>query len=303
VCKRVFIIANPKAGSMDVDQFTENLDGVFAESNHTYKLYFTQPDEEVAVTLNKAIQDGWDVIAVAGGDGTVSMVADGLQGLGVPLGILPMGTGNVLAQELGIPQELGQAAGLILGEHKRRPVDGMKIHDHLYLLYAGVGISSAIMEDASQQSKRRFGQVAYVWAGLKKLAGWQPVHFKLEIDGRKLSSSAVEIGVTNTRIAGGRHFEWGEEIAVDDNCVLVCIIRSKSLLDYIQIFFDLLLGRTNRSKHIHCFEAHERIQIGAATTLTVEADGELVAETPVEITVIPHAVTVIVPLDLDLSTA
>jgi diacylglycerol kinase (ATP) len=210
VCKRVFIIANPKAGSMDVDQFSENLDGVFAESNHTYKLYFTQPDEDVAATLNKAIQDGWDVIAAAGGDGTVSMVADGLQGLGVPLGILPMGTGNVLAQELGIPQELGQAAGLILGEHKRRPVDGMKIHDHLYLLYAGVGISSAIMEDASQQSKRRFGQVAYVWAGLKKLAGWQPVHFKLEIDGRKLSSSAVEIGVTNTRIAGGRHFEWGK---------------------------------------------------------------------------------------------
>jgi YegS/Rv2252/BmrU family lipid kinase len=295
--KKVFIIANPKAGSMDVDQFTEDLAGVFAESNHTYKLHFTQPDEEVAATLNKAIQDGWDVIAAAGGDGTVSMVADSLQGLDIPLGILPMGTGNVLAQELGIPQELGQAADLILGEHKRRPVDGMKIQDHIYLLYIGAGISSAIMEDASQQSKRRFGQVAYVWAGLKKLAGWQPVHFKLEIDGRKLSSSAIEIGVTNTRIAGGKLFEWGEDIAVDDNCVLVCIVRSKSLLDYIQIFFDLLLGRTNRSKRIRCFEAQDRIKIGAATALKVEADGELVGETPVEIAVIPHAVTIIVPLD------
>ena len=295
--KKIFIFANPKAGSMEADQFTDVLAKKFSKSNHSYNLHFIQLEEDIASSIRSAIQDGWNVIAAAGGDGTVSMVVDGLQGVDVPLAILPMGTGNVLAQELGVPEELDGAIDLILGEHRLRPVDGMKMDKHLYLLYIGVGLSSEMMSGASQQSKRRFGELAYLWAGLKKLSGWQPVNFTLEIDSRNLASSAIEIGVTNSRVAGGKPFNWGKDVAVDDRKVLVCIVRGKSLLDYLQTFFDLLQGRTDQSRHIHCFDAREWIRIGAAAPLTVEADGEVVGETPVEIEIIPHAVSIIVPDD------
>ncbi len=295
VQKKVFVVANPKAGSMDLDRFEEVLAGKFSEGEHAYKLHLTQPDENITSTLRKAIQDGWNVIAAAGGDGTVSMVADGLQDIDAPLGILPMGTGNVLAQELKIPDELVEAIDLILGEYDLRPVDGMKMDGRIYLLYVGVGWSSEMMSGASQQSKRRFGNLAYVWAGIKELIGWQPVSFKLEIDGRALSSRAIEIGVTNTRIAGGKPFQWGDDIAVDDQLVRVCIVRGRSILDYLRTMFDLLLRRAKQSRHIRCFDARERVRVETATALTVEADGELVGETPAEIEIVPHAISIIVP--------
>ena len=292
--KKIFIVANPKAGSMDVDQFQEELDRIFSESDHTYEIHFTQPDEKIGSTIRKAIEDGFTVVVAAGGDGTVSMVADGLRNVDIPLGILPMGTGNVFAQELDIPLKMDQAVSLILGEHRRRTVDTMEIGGRLYLLYAGAGITSMMMSGASSESKRHFKVFAYMWSGLKKLSGWQPFRFRLEIDENRLSSSAIEVGVANARTAGGKPFNWGEEVSIDDRRLMVCIVRSKSLLDYLQTFFDLLLGRTDQSKHIQRYQAYHRIKIDAVGAVAVEADGDVVGNTPVEITVIPHAVTIIV---------
>ena len=255
----------------------------------------------MASTIGKAVEDGWNVVVAAGGDGTVSMVADGLRNVNIPLGILPMGTGNVFAQELDIPLKIDQAVGLILGEHRRRPVDAMEIGGRLYLLYAGAGITSIMMGGASSESKRHFKVFAYMWSGLRKLSGWQPFRFRLKIDGTSLSSSAIEVGVANARTAGGKPFNWGEEVSIDDRRLMVCIVRSKSLLDYLQTFFDLLLGRTHQSRHIQRYPAYHRIKIDAAADLAVEADGDVVGKTPVEITVIPHAVTIIVPCEKEPS--
>ena len=301
--KRIFIIANPKAGSMDVERFKDDLARIFSESEHAFEIYFTQPDEKIAATIAHAIQEGWNVIAAAGGDGTVSTVADGLRDTEVPLGILPMGTGNVLAQELNIPLKLGQAVELMIGENRHRPVDAMEINGRFYLLYAGVGITSAMMSGASSESKRHFRIFAYLWSGLRKLSGWQPFHFRLEIDGRQLSSSAIEVGVANARTAGGKPFNWGKEVSVDNNQLTVCIVRSKSIWDYIGTIFDLLLGRTRQSRHIHCFSAHHHIKIDALAAISVEADGELIGKTPVEIRVVPQAVTMIVPVETDQPTS
>ena len=299
--KKFFLIANPKAGSMNVDRFKEDLARIFAQNDHEYEVHFTRPDEAIASIVSKAVKDGWDVVVAVGGDGTVSMVADGLRNIDIPLGILPMGTGNVFAQELGIPLKLDQAISLMVGDHRCRPVDSMEIGGRLYLLYAGAGITSVMMDGASSESKRHYKILAYIWSGLKKLSGWQPFRFKLEIDGTSLSSSAIEVGVANARTAGGKPFNWGEEVSVDDRRLMVCIVRSKTWLDYIQTFFDLLLGRTHQSKHIQRYPAYHHIKIDAAAAVSVEADGEVVGNTPVEITVVPHAVSVIVPMENELS--
>lgn len=294
--KKVLIIANPEAGSMDMDEFAETLDRVFAEQEGSYNLHRTEPDEDLGATVQAALQDGYDLIAAAGGDGTVSQVADGLVGGNIPLGIFPAGTGNVLAQELEIPNDAEAAAHLLLGENRLRRVDGMQINEHIYLLHIGVGVTSQTMDSTAQESKRRFGNAAYLWEGLKRLFGQQPEKFRLEIDGQRVTARAIEIGVTNTRTAGGKPFNWGEGVAVDDGQVRVCIIRARSILDYLQTFFDLATGQTDRSRHIRCFDAREAIRIESADgPLPVQADGEMLGETPVEITIIPQAVQIIMP--------
>lgn len=292
---KIFIIANPQAGSMKQDQFEEQLERTFRDSNSNYELHYSQKDEDLAQTVRNAVQNGYRLIVAAGGDGTVSQVADGLQGRETPLAILPSGTGNVLAQELDIPLQAEEALQLLTNYHRLRQVDGMQVGDHIYLLHIGIGLTSATMESTEQDSKRRFGNMAYLWQGVKRLVGWQPETFRLEIDGRKVTAQAVEIGVTNARTAGSKPLSWGEDVSMDDGQVRVCIIRAKSILDYVGTLWDLALGNTKRSRHMRCFDAQERIQIEAQRKLPVQADGEMIGETPVEIRVVPQAVRIVVP--------
>lgn len=234
--KKIFIIANPKAGSLDKEQFEDSLSRVFANSDCAYELHYSRPDENLSRLVCEAIKNGFALIVAAGGDGTVSQVADGLQESEIPLGIIPCGTGNVLAKELNIPPDLEQAARLILGPHSIRPVDGMKIGRNIYLLHLGIGLTSKTIESTQQETKRRFGILAYLWEAVKKLSGLQPRVFWLEIDRHKVATRAIEISVTNTRTAGGKPFRWGEDVAVDDGWVNVYMIRSKSIPDYLQTF-------------------------------------------------------------------
>lgn len=280
---------------MDLDRFEETLYRLFGENGSTYRLYRTSPNEDLAPVVWGAVEDGYDLVAAAGGDGTVSQVADGLQGVEIPLGILPSGTGNVLAHELGIPSKPEQAIRLLLEEHTIRKVDGMKIGRQIYLLDVGVGLSSLTMDSTPQASKRRFGTLAYLWTGVKRLAGWQPARFQLEIDGHSLFTAAIEVSITNTRMAGGKYFHWGEDIKVDDGRVCVCAVRGKTLVDYLQTILDFLVGQAERSRHILCFDAHQQVHIEAQEPLPVQADGEMIGETPIDITILPQVIQVVVP--------
>lgn len=293
---KILVIANPKAGSMNPEHFEEVLARLFAGSDCEYVLYYSRQGENLSSAVCEARQNGCDLVAAAGGDGTVSLVADCLQGSDTPLAIIPLGTGNVLAQELNIPADPGEAVGLVLGPHSLRPVDGMRIGNKIYLLHLGVGLTSKTMQSTQQEAKRRFGNLAYLWEGVKKLAGWQSRVFWLEIDGHKKAARAIEVSVTNARIAGGKPFKWGEDVSVDDGCVNVCVINAKSIPDYVRAFIGLARGLPDRSNHIQCYEARERIRILAARDLPVQADGEIIGETPVDIRVIPRAVQIVVPL-------
>lgn len=292
---KFFILANPQAGSMDAENLEEILEGAFAGSSHSYELHYTKKDEDLAQTVRNAQKRGYRMIAAAGGDGTVSQAADGLRDTDIPLGIIPLGTGNGLAEELAIPAHPQQAVDLLLGAHNLRRIDGMKIGQRLYLLNVGVGLTSKTMDQLPQESKRKFGLLAYLVEGARRLFGSQPDKFILEIDGERITTAAIEINVTNSRIAGEKPFHWGVDIAVDDGRVYVCVIRAKSILDYLQAALDLALGRTGKSHQIRCYEARRQVRIQAARQLPVQADGEMVGETPVEIQVLPGAVNIIVP--------
>ena len=204
-------------------------DGTYCE------IHETTPDDRIAELVDAARRRGFDLVVAAGGDGTVAAVADGLVGAEAALGILPIGTANVIARDLGVPLDLDGACGLLAGPHAIERLDAMRVGDRYFLTQIGVGIDALMIRDTKREHKRRFGRIAYLWTAFTRLLGFQPRRFFLEADGRRTRHRASQVLVANGGILGQPPFRWGPGIRPDDGRLDVCVIRARTLLDYLRL--------------------------------------------------------------------
>ncbi len=293
--RNLYVILNPVAGNSQPDLLREMLQRRFSSVEQRYELYETREDDRLVDIVHRALEQGFDLVVAGGGDGTVSGVADGLAHQDVPLGILPVGTGNALAHDLGIPMEPEAALDLLLGEHSVRRIDALKIDDRFFVLNASVGISAEIMQDTTSDVKRRFGRLAYLWNALLKLFGLERYPFTLTIDGQDTQLRATEIMVLNSGAIGTPYLHWGIDIQLDDGQVGVYALRPRTVWDLFRMGANLLLGRGKGHPGMRHFDATQRIAIQADRPLQVQGDGEVIGHTPVEIQIVPGAVRVVVP--------
>jgi diacylglycerol kinase (ATP) len=291
--RRALVVLNPLAGSSDVDRVREAVARAAVRGLHC-DVHVIAATEQVTAAVRAALPAGYELVAAAGGDGTVSAVASALVHTDVPLGIIPIGTGNILARDLGIPLDLDSALHLLCAPHHTRTLDAMQVGEQLYLLSIGVGLSAVIFRDTTLEDKRRWGRYAYVLRGLQALLGFQPRRFTLTIDGKGSRVRAAEVVVANSSTVGAPSIRWGTHVQLDDGVLDVCIVRARAPLDYFAIAWNLLRGQ-KRDPRVRFLRARESIVIGASHLLPVEADGDLIGQTPVHIQVVPAAVRVIAP--------
>ena len=292
---RLFVILNPVAGNYTAAEVRRALSQHFSCNDGTCDVHETTGHENLAELARSAAERGADIVIAAGGDGTVSGVADGLTGLGTPLGIIPLGTTNVLARELGIPVNLEGACRLIAGTHATAAIDAMRSGDRHYYTQIGVGIDALMIRDTKPADKRRLGRLAYLRSALVHLLGFQPQSFRVKVDGREINRRALEVLIANTGTLGQPPFRWGPEIRPDDGRIDVCMARARNLLDYLELFFRFLFGMHRGSPNVRYWVAKQTVTISARTPLPVQADGEIVGETPVDVSIVPRAVRVVVP--------
>jgi YegS/Rv2252/BmrU family lipid kinase len=240
---RVFFILNPVSGTSTADAVRRALERHFVIGETFCEIHETSPDDRPDELAREARERGFDLVVAAGGDGTVSAAASGLVDSETPLGIIPLGTANVLARELGIPVDLEAACRLLAGAHGIKHVDAMRVGDHYYLTQVGVGLDALMIRDTKREAKRRFGRIAYLWTASTRLLGFQPRKFYLAVDGRKCRHRALQVLVANGGILGQPPFRWGPDIRPDDGRLDVCIIRARNLLDYLRIAWHLRLHR------------------------------------------------------------
>lgn len=293
--KNVFLVDNPVSGTTDSFIRREAFLQHFEEHQWACEVYETTPDETVSDAVRRAIAGGVDLVVACGGDGTVAAVASGMIDTGVPLAIIPAGTGNILARDLGIPLRFERALELITGDHEVINLDTMQVKDQVYVLNLGVGVSSNIMAKTDREQKRRFGMLAYIWNGLGQLTGFRLSSFAVQVDDKFFNLRASEIMVVNSSIVGIQHVPNTVDIDPTDGSLDVCIFRARTLWDLVVLTFNVLLGRKERSVGLRCAKATKRITIRSARRLAVQADGEIIGETPVEIKVLSGALRVIVP--------
>lgn len=287
------VILNPVAGDGKPDQVRAALAAALPED--AYRIYETTGDDSLRDVVREAIADGIAWVAAAGGDGTVSEVGDGLAGSDIPLAIIPAGTGNVLAQELGIPLEAEAACALLSGSPTRCRIDGLKIGERYFFLHAGVGLESKTMSDTSRAEKNRWGILAYLWTLVKNLFGWQPHQFTLTLDGEVKELRAMEVLIANAAAIGVLDLEWHEKIRPDDGRMDIIVVPSRSPVDILHVLQTVTGRHPGRSDHVQFFTARESIHIAAETTLPVQGDGDIIGDMPLAATVVPGALTVLVP--------
>jgi YegS/Rv2252/BmrU family lipid kinase len=293
--KRIFVVVNPEAGSYTADVVRATLDRYFPTGDPFCEIHETGKDERIAEVVRDARGRGFDLVIAAGGDGTVSGVANSLVGSEIPLGIVPLGTTNVLARELGIPVDMEGACRLLAGEHAVTAVDAMRVGDQSYFTQIGVGLDAMMIRDTTSERKRRFGKLAYIGAVLKHLFGFQPRRFRVAVDGSVSRPHASEVLVANCGILGQPPFRWGPDIRPDDGRLDVCIIRARTLIDYLVLAWHFLLGLHRSAPNVRYRAAERAVVLDARHSLPVQADGEIIGETPVEVAVLPRAVRVVVP--------
>jgi diacylglycerol kinase (ATP) len=292
---RVFVIMNPMAGTAAGEAIRAALADSFVERQSQVEIHETDEGDDVGAVVRDRLAKGVDLVVAAGGDGTVSAVADALVGTGVALGILPVGTTNVLARELDIPLDLDLASRLLAGDHDLATIDAMKVGGRHYLTQVGVGLDALMIRDTSSQQKRRYGKAAYLWTALTRLAGHQPVRFFLEVDGRAIKTRASEVIVANVGTLGQPPFRWGPDIRLDDGMLDVCVSKAKTLFHYLALFWHVVRHQHKADPNVRYFKAARSVSIATRKPQPVQADGELIGETPVRVEVVAGALKVVVP--------
>jgi YegS/Rv2252/BmrU family lipid kinase len=259
-------------------------------------LWFEVPKSKKAPKkVAEALKADVDLVIVWGGDGIVQRAIDVLARTNakVPLAIMPAGTGNLLAGNLGIPTDLEKAVDLAF-HGKRRRIDLGKLNGEYFAVMAGVGFDGAMIRDANRGMKDRLGKLAYVWTGLRHVNGAAP-EARVLIDGVKWfddEASCVLIGNVGT-ITGGIHAF--DDAKPDDGWLDVGVATAQGAAQWARALGTMAVGRSDQSPFVRMTRAR-RVDVKLKSKLEYELDGgarEAVKKLSVQVA--PGAVKICVP--------
>lgn len=245
----------------------------------------------------QCVHEGADLILVAGGDGTVNEVVNGMALSAAPLGVLPCGTANVLAMELGLGTRPDKVAagldglvparvslGVLLNELERRP--------RYFLLMAGAGFDARIVYQVHGGMKSAVGKLAYWFAGLSQLGSRLP-EFHVDVDDKRYRCSfALASRVRNY----GGDLEIARSVSLLDHRFELVLFEGASTLPYVRYFLGVLLNRLPRVEGVTVLHAKSaRFGGPGEDRIHVQVDGELAGWLPVSVSIAPRSLTLLVP--------
>jgi len=234
-----------------------------------------------------------DLLLVWGGDGMVQRALDVVAGSKVPVGIIPAGTGNLLATNLGIPHDLEKSLDIAFYGRRHR-IDLGKLDGEHFGVMAGVGFDGAMIRDADRKMKERLGKLAYVWSGLRNVNG-EAAGARILVDGTKWfdgEASCVLIGNVGTITGGIRAFD---DAKPDDGWLEVGVATAQGALEWARALGTMAIGRSDRSPFVRTTRAR-RIDVKLKTKMVYELDGGAREETKhFTATVEPGAVKICLP--------
>src|SRR5437016_415221 len=246
---------------------------------------------EAQLMARRAVDEGFEKIVAAGGDGTINEVVNGLAGTNATLGLLPIGTMNVFANELGLPVHDLQLCWDIIKADNTRAVDLPKANQKFFVQLAGVGLDAQVVKETSAQLKRNFGPLSYLISAAQVAARQPPRLFVQSDDAPIKEGSFVLVG--NGRLYGGP-FPFFKHAVIDDGKLDVIVFKSLGYLEIIKYLQDVVFSSEIRVPEIEYFQT-SRLRVESDQSVPVEVDGELVGNCPVEFSLEERSLRVLVP--------
>ncbi|MER7460684.1 diacylglycerol kinase family protein [Micromonospora sp. NPDC126480] len=269
---RSAVVVNP-AKVADLDELRRTVDDALAAAGWPEPLWFeTTVDDPGRGQTEEAVKAGVDVLFACGGDGTVMSCVSGLVGTEVALAVLPQGTGNLLAANLGLSNDL--AAGLeVAVERGRRLLDVGQVEEHYFTVMAGMGFDAQMLADTSETTKRRIGWPAYVMGAARHLRD-RPMRVAIRIDDQQpVRRRARSVLVANVgRLQGGVRLLTDAE--PDDGYLDVAVLTPRTLRHWIELGWAVL-RRRERVPRMEVFRGR-RVEITSDRPQPRELDGDLI---------------------------
>ena len=280
------------------DDFRRTVESAVTERGVDIALWLETTEDDAGVTMaQRAVKDAVDLVVVAGGDGTVRIVCAELAGTDIPVAVLPAGTGNLLARNLGISLDMDDALAEVLDGTERRIdsvlIEGDELTTDRFVVMAGLGLDAAIIADAPDDLKKRVGWAAYVVSTIRNLNS-PSVRVEITVDDQppvRHRARTVVIGNVGTLQA---NIPLLPDAVPDDGLIDAVVLSPRTVGQWPRLALSLVV-KSMREEHIQRFKGR-RIQVTAAKTVRRELDGDTIADgRSLSASVDPSAVVVRVP--------
>ncbi len=289
--KAIPVILNPAARGDRAAHWQEKIAALSAHA----LVWLTRERGEARRLAERAVAEGYDTVVAAGGDGTINEVVNGIAGSDTTLGLLPLGTMNVFATELGLPSKPLKRCWEIIEAGRTREVDLACANGHYFVQLAGIGFDAQAVEGVKRADKRAYGPLSYLMAASQILtSGERPTGVTVETDsGRRESGRFALVG--NGRYYGGK-LALFKEAKLDDGLLDVVVFQRLSHFDLLRYFRGVLFSEHDTFTDVRYFQAARltvRSENGGGR-VPFEADGEFAGEAPVELSIAAKKLRVIV---------
>ncbi|MHB9037466.1 MAG: diacylglycerol/lipid kinase family protein [Armatimonadota bacterium] len=292
---RTVLIINPTSGQGNAAREKKKLLDYASTSSHMHPVVTNGPHDAVEAA-RAAVREGYDLIIAAGGDGTINQVVNGIGDSPINLGIVPLGTGNVLAHDLGIPIHNTDGALEVIRRGKVRSVDVAKAGSKRFILMAGLGFDAAVIDSVSPIAKDIFGPMAYAPAIIEQLFKFAPARFRLVFNDKSVyETQAFAVVVANCGTYA-QNFKIAREAVFDDGLLDVMVFEatSRTTLNLVGQALDSIFQGTVQNPNTSYFRAR-RVRVESDPLVRMQLDGDLYGESGVDIEILPKALSLIVP--------
>src|SRR5213083_1021697 len=282
------VIINPAAGSPETSRhWQERVESIVRDCPNR----ITSHPGEAEALARRAVEEGLARIVAAGGDGTVNHVANGLAGSSAALGLLPLGTVNVFAMEVGLPSNNLELCWEIINGGNVRLVDLPNANGKYFVQLAGIGLDAQAVKETSLAFKRSFGPLSYLISAAQ-IASRPPPHLVIESKGVKTTEGSFVL-IGNGRLYGGP-FPFFKHALIDDGLLDVVVFKRIGYLDIIRYLQEVIFSSSISMPELEYFQT-KRLRVTSQDEVPVEVDGELIGTCPVEFRMRERGLRVLAP--------
>jgi diacylglycerol kinase (ATP) len=303
--QNALLIHNPNAGYGGHGRRTmlDEARRIFASGGIQTDLAETTKAGHATEIAQRANEEGRHLVIACGGDGTLNEVVNGLagqkNGRRVPLALLPGGTANILAKELNLPWDIPSAAEMLVHGVVRDIPLGLATplnepaKKKYFLSVAGAGPDGMIVYSIDLELKARVGILAYWWQGVREVFRYKYQHFRVSSAGQKIDSSLVVVGRTKNY---GGPFKITTDADLYEDKFELMTLSTRSGLRYLSYLPTLWLGKLRGTEGVHFWKADQVLcEPLGEEAIYAQVDGEPLARLPVQFTIVPRALKLLVP--------